>query len=166
MPTEDENINFLYLVLTNSGPPTLDIPTISSALGLNNGATSKRWSRLRSAMEEGKNPGSTAYQFLWLAVKHSDREGKSLDWKDIAAKCNTTPGAAAKRYSRMKKAFEEGKDAPGSVGGTPVKAKGMPSKGQSYSFQNYSFQNYSFQNYTQPRHRHRDPEAKACKRAV
>lgn len=31
-----------------------------------------------------------------------------MDWVDIAAKCNTTAGAASKRYSRMKQAFENG----------------------------------------------------------
>jgi hypothetical protein len=43
------------------------------------------------------------------------------DWKDIAEKCGTTSGAASKRYSRMKQAFEAGDAPPGSPGGSPVK---------------------------------------------
>lgn len=35
-----------------------------------------------------------------------------MDWAEIAKKCNTTPGAASKRYSRMKQAFENGTSAP------------------------------------------------------
>lgn len=47
------------------------------------------------------------------------------DWNDIAAKCNTTAGAASKRYSRMKQAFESGAAAP-----TPTpKASSTESKG-------------------------------------
>ena len=60
------------------------------------------------------------------------------DWKLIAKKCGTTPGAAAKRYSRMKIAFETGaegggvaKDGGAASGGVPAtrKRKRGPSKG-------------------------------------
>ncbi|KAH9882070.1 hypothetical protein J1614_001242 [Plenodomus biglobosus] len=65
MPTAVENINYLYLILTNDGPPT------------------------------------------------------AITWADIAAKCGTTSGAASKRFSRMKQAFE--------------KDGGMPSTGKATS---------------------------------
>jgi len=42
-----------------------------------------------------------------------------MDWADIAKKCGTTPGAASKRYSRMKQAFDRGDAAPA----TPSKSK-------------------------------------------
>jgi hypothetical protein len=42
-----------------------------------------------------------------------------MDWAGIAEKCGTTPGAASKRYSRMKQAFDRGDAAPT----TPSKAK-------------------------------------------
>lgn len=42
-----------------------------------------------------------------------------MDWADIANKCGTTPGAASKRYSRMKQAFDKGDTAPT----TPSKPK-------------------------------------------
>ncbi|KAF2690415.1 hypothetical protein K458DRAFT_427152 [Lentithecium fluviatile CBS 122367] len=118
MPTEEENIQYLYLVLTAGGAPTIDMAAISKALNVSAGATSKRWSRLKQAMEGGKNPGSSAYEFLWLCVKHSSRD-KVPDWNDIAQKCGTTSGAASKRYSRMKQAFEKGDAAPS----TPSKSK-------------------------------------------
>jgi hypothetical protein len=40
-----------------------------------------------------------------------------MDWNKIAEQCNTTAGAASKRYSRMKQAFEAGGGPPG--GGPP-----------------------------------------------
>ncbi|KAF1964593.1 hypothetical protein BU23DRAFT_575567 [Bimuria novae-zelandiae CBS 107.79] len=110
MPTEEENVQYLYLVLTNGGPPTLDWGPICAELGVNQGAASKRWSRLKQALEAGKPAGAQAYQTLWTVFKHSRREG-ALDWKAIASKCGTTPGAASKRYSRMKQAFEKGENA-------------------------------------------------------
>ncbi|KAL1597952.1 hypothetical protein SLS60_008440 [Paraconiothyrium brasiliense] len=106
MPTEEENIQYLYLVLTHNGPPTINWPPISTALSLSAGATSKRWSRLKKALEEGKPAGKGSYELLWLCVKHSSRD-KALDWKAIAAQCGTTTGAASKRYSRMKQAWEK-----------------------------------------------------------
>ncbi|KAL5115659.1 hypothetical protein ACEQ8H_006458 [Pleosporales sp. CAS-2024a] len=112
MPTEQENVQYLYLVLTHGGAPTIDYDAVSDAMQLSRGAVSKRWSRLKKAMEQGEAPGPSVYRFLWLCVKHSNRD-KSLNWNEIAAHCNTTAGAAAKRYSRMKQAFENGDAPPG-----------------------------------------------------
>jgi hypothetical protein len=39
---------------------------------------------------------------MWLITT------QAMDWNDIASKCGTTSGAASKRYSRMKQAFEAG----------------------------------------------------------
>ena len=44
------------------------------------------------------------------------------NWAEIAKKCNTTVGAASKRYSRMKKAFEENRTAPGTSPRSPAKS--------------------------------------------
>ncbi|KAF2873424.1 hypothetical protein BDV95DRAFT_343450 [Massariosphaeria phaeospora] len=118
MPSEEENLQYLYLVLTSGGAPTIDWAAVGDSMELKPGAVSKRWSRLKTAMTEGKNPGGAAYPFLWLCVKHSAKD-KALDWTAIASKCNTTPGAASKRYSRMKQAFEKGDPTPA----TPTKAK-------------------------------------------
>ncbi|KAL5438941.1 hypothetical protein PMIN06_010083, partial [Paraphaeosphaeria minitans] len=74
MPTEEENIQYLYLVLTHAGPPTINWATVSTALSLSTGATSKRWSRLRTALESGKPAGKGSYELLWLCVKNSSRE--------------------------------------------------------------------------------------------
>ncbi|KAF2248662.1 hypothetical protein BU26DRAFT_377441, partial [Trematosphaeria pertusa] len=120
MPTEGENVQYLYLVLTNGGPPQIDMVAVSKALDLSPGATSKRWSRLKQAMEQGKYPSAGSYGFLWLCVKHSTRD-KTPDWHSIAKACGTTPGAASKRYSRMKQAFEKGDATPSST--TPTKSK-------------------------------------------
>jgi len=54
-----------------------------------------------------------------------------LDWNEIAQQCGTTAGAASKRYSRMKQAFEAGDAPPGSAPGTPASkasAKATPKK--------------------------------------
>lgn len=55
-----------------------------------------------------------------------------MNWTKIAEKCNTTSGAAAKRYSRMKQAFDQGAAPPGASASrspaknTPTKAKTTP----------------------------------------
>ncbi len=38
---------------------------------------------------------------------------QARNWTEIATKCNTTKGAAAKRYSRLKQAFDKGVPPPG-----------------------------------------------------
>jgi hypothetical protein len=47
---------------------------ICEALALEKGAATKRWSRLKQAMEKGEEPVSANYGFLWLLVKHSTRD--------------------------------------------------------------------------------------------
>ncbi|EOA86904.1 hypothetical protein ACJQWK_08954 [Exserohilum turcicum] len=130
MPTEAENIQFLYLVLTYDNNPTIDWDAIGHVLNLNKGAVTKRWSRLKKAIDQGETPSASAYGFLWLCVKHSTR-ANAPNWEAIASKCDTTAGAASKRYSRMKKAFEENVTAPNTlpsspVKNTPVKPKSTP----------------------------------------
>ncbi|KAG9194673.1 hypothetical protein G6011_04708 [Alternaria panax] len=126
MPSEAENIKYLYLVLTNDGDPIIDWDAVSAALDLKKGAVTKRWSRLKQAMKKNEAPGGTTYQFLWLCVKHHTRT-QPPNWNEIAAKANTTSGAASKRYSRMKKVFEENETAPTSpIKNTPVKSRNTP----------------------------------------
>jgi hypothetical protein len=43
-----------------------------------------------------------------------------MNWNEIAEQCNTTAGAASKRYSRMKQAFEAGGGPPGSNPASPA----------------------------------------------
>ncbi|KAF9694415.1 hypothetical protein EKO04_007475 [Ascochyta lentis] len=105
MPSEQENIQYLYLVLTHGGTPTINWEPICDALQLEKGAATKRWSRLKKAVENGENPAVSNYDFLWLMIKHSTRD-KPFDWDAIAAQCNSTKGACSKRYSRLKLAFE------------------------------------------------------------
>ncbi|KAH7068865.1 hypothetical protein BKA63DRAFT_569736 [Paraphoma chrysanthemicola] len=119
MPTEQENVQYLYLVLTHGGTPTIDWGAVGAAMDLKKGAVSKRWSRLKQSMEKGETPAGSVYAFLWLCLKHSTRD-KTMNWQEIADACNTTSGAASKRYSRMKQAFEAGETAPGSQSGTPA----------------------------------------------
>ncbi|KAF2855764.1 hypothetical protein T440DRAFT_535948 [Plenodomus tracheiphilus IPT5] len=131
MPTDVENIHYLYLVLTNDGAPSIDWTAVGAAMELKPGAVSKRWSRLKQSMEKGETPATSCYPFLWLCVKHNKRD-KPPNWADIATKCNTTQGAASKRYSRMKQAFEQNAPPPTSVPrspvkNTPTKAKTAPS---------------------------------------
>ncbi|ORY18998.1 hypothetical protein BCR34DRAFT_472521 [Clohesyomyces aquaticus] len=123
MPADEENAKYLYLVLTAAGPSSIDWAAVAKDLDLKPGATSKRWSRLKQAMNENKPPGPTAYQFLWLCIKHC-KEGKAPDWKFIAEKCDTTVGAASKRYSRLKIAMEKGEAMP--TVNVPAKDKGKP----------------------------------------
>ncbi|PVI03554.1 hypothetical protein DM02DRAFT_697379 [Periconia macrospinosa] len=107
MPNDKENVKFLYHVVTSNGSPTPDLEAIGQDLGINKKASSKRWSRLKAGMRTGEEPGRSACQYLWLVIKHS--QGTQIpNWKEIAATFNTTPGAAAKRYSRMKAAWEKG----------------------------------------------------------
>jgi hypothetical protein len=40
-------------------------------MDLKKGAVTKRWSRLKKAMENEEAPGPSVYKFLWLCVKHS-----------------------------------------------------------------------------------------------
>ncbi|KAF2129474.1 hypothetical protein P153DRAFT_431425 [Dothidotthia symphoricarpi CBS 119687] len=128
MPTEAENIQYLYLVLTQGGAPNINWPAVATALSLNKGAATKRWSRLKNAMDKGDAPSASSYAFLWLCVKYSSRD-KPLNWVDIAEECNTTPGAASKRYSRMKQVFEQGDAVPGS----PASRAGTPRKSRAKS---------------------------------
>lgn len=56
-----------------------------------------------------------------------------MNWASIASKSGTTSGAASKRYSRMKQAFESGVEAPGlspvkSAATTPSKPTATPPK--------------------------------------
>ncbi|KAF2739101.1 hypothetical protein EJ04DRAFT_583543 [Polyplosphaeria fusca] len=111
MPSEEENVKYLYTVLTAGGTPQIDFNKVSETLGLKMSATNKRWSRLKIAMTQDKNAGPAAHQFVWLCLKNSARD-TAFDWNTIAEKCNTTSGAAAKRYSRLKQAFESGEAMP------------------------------------------------------
>lgn len=116
-------------------------------MDLNKGAVSKRWSRMKKSMEQGEAPTGSAYKFLWLCLKHSNRDKVSaycrcanasdfclhvltvkqgMNWAEIAEQCGTTAGAASKRYSRMKQAFEAGDAAPDSGNCSP--APKTPSK--------------------------------------
>lgn len=45
---------------------------------------------------------------------------QTLNWNEIAKICDTTPGAASKRYSRMKQPFEAGGGPPGSNPTSPT----------------------------------------------
>ncbi|KAF2491999.1 hypothetical protein BU16DRAFT_100497 [Lophium mytilinum] len=76
MPSEDENIRFLYLILTINGSPSalIDWDAVGAALALKKGAVTKRWSRLQKAIKDGANPGPSAHEFLWLLVKHTNGE--------------------------------------------------------------------------------------------
>ncbi|KAF1919730.1 hypothetical protein BDU57DRAFT_441970 [Ampelomyces quisqualis] len=125
MPTETENVQYLYLILTHGGSPNIDWDAVGTALDLKKGAVSKRWSRLKKSMENGEKPAGSVYKFLWLCVKHGSRD-KVPDWNEIAKQCGTTPGAASKRYSRMKQAFEAGDAAPENNPASP--APKTPSK--------------------------------------
>jgi hypothetical protein len=54
-----------------------------------------------------------------------------MNWNDIAEQCGTTSGAASKRYSRMKQAFEAGNAPPGSNPASPApktSSKATPKK--------------------------------------
>ncbi|OAL54452.1 hypothetical protein IQ07DRAFT_269462 [Pyrenochaeta sp. DS3sAY3a] len=114
MPTEQENVLFLYQVLTNDGAPVIDWDAVAAELGLEKGAATKRWSRLKKAMDDGANPSPTSYALLWLCIKHRTHN-TPMNWADIAGTCHTTPGAASKRYSRMKQAMEAGAAVPGAA---------------------------------------------------
>ncbi|KAH9874616.1 hypothetical protein IAQ61_003806 [Plenodomus lingam] len=111
MPTDSENIHFLYLILTHGGAPNINWAAVATAMDLKSGAVSKRWYRLKQSMDKGETPAASNYPFLWLCVKHDKREHQP-NWPDIAHKCGTTPGAASKRYSRMKQAFEHNPPTP------------------------------------------------------
>ncbi|RMZ72604.1 exocyst complex component exo84 [Pyrenophora seminiperda CCB06] len=143
MVSESENIQYLYVVLTNNGKPSvssaptshqhyadihkIDYEAVGTAMDLNKKAVCKRWSRLRQTLDKGEQPSPWTYQFLWLCVKHSTRD-QPFNWAEIASKCNTTSGAASKRFSRMKIEFEGGEAPPSSPAAkaTPAKLKATP----------------------------------------
>ncbi|KAF3052540.1 hypothetical protein E8E11_002742 [Didymella keratinophila] len=115
---QDQNILFLYSILTVNGSLNIDWDPVCAALELEKGAVTKRWSRLKQAMDKQEKPAASNEQLLWLMVKHSERE-KGFDWMAIAEKCGSTKGTVSKRYSRMKLAFERGDARPPS---TPTKS--------------------------------------------
>ncbi|KAJ4346076.1 hypothetical protein N0V95_005751 [Ascochyta clinopodiicola] len=117
MPTEKENTQYLYLVLTHGGLPIINWDAICAELELKKDAVTKRWSRIKLAMEKGDEPASSSNALLWLMVKHSARD-KAFDWAGIAEQCNSTKGACSKRYSRLKLCFDKGDALPP----TPSKA--------------------------------------------
>lgn len=69
--------------------------------------------------DSGPGPGP----FDWGGEERGKGKGESadgvqaLDWKSIASACGTTPGAASKRYSRMKTAWEDDSPCPSAAGG-------------------------------------------------
>ncbi|KAF2010070.1 hypothetical protein BU24DRAFT_473253 [Aaosphaeria arxii CBS 175.79] len=126
MPSQGENIQYLYQVLTEGGNPTIDFAKVGEVLDLKIGAVTKRWSRLKQAMKAGTVPNDSAYPFLWLCVKHSTHQ--TLNWEAIAKACNLTVGAASKRYSRMKIAFEKGEAMPETPKKEPKAAGGAGTK--------------------------------------
>jgi hypothetical protein len=52
----------------------IDWEAVGAAMDLKKGAVSKRWSRLKTSMEKGESPGGSVYNFLWLCLKHSNRD--------------------------------------------------------------------------------------------
>lgn len=155
MPSAEEQIQFLYLLLTHGGAPTvfltppfqpplytdrlqIDWDSVCAALQLEKGAATKRWSRLKQAMEKNEDPAASSLDFLWILLKHTSRDKvintipyqlsnttdflQSYDWDAIAKSSGSTKGACSKRWSRLKLAFERG-DAPPS---TPSKSKSGP----------------------------------------
>ncbi len=63
----------------------IDMAALSKALNLNMGAVSKRWSRLKQAMDAGKHPGPTAYELLWKAIKYSRVKDKVSSTSNLAS---------------------------------------------------------------------------------
>lgn len=108
MPTDSENIHFLYLILTHGGAPNVRLTltpisshsqlpclhnshsihqtnlskinwaAVATAMDLKSGAVSKRWYRLKQSMDKGETPAASNYPFLWLCVKHDKREHVSV----------------------------------------------------------------------------------------
>ncbi|KAF2197176.1 hypothetical protein GQ43DRAFT_444480 [Delitschia confertaspora ATCC 74209] len=109
-----DNVKFLYLVMTSNGAPTTQWPAVAESMESTHGAITKRWSRLSLAMKDGKEPAADTYQFLWAVFKHSEMTTKGTNWKAIAEAANiVTPGAAAKRFNRLKLANQRGQEPPG-----------------------------------------------------
>ncbi|KAI0609640.1 hypothetical protein TUN199_05444 [Pyrenophora tritici-repentis] len=86
MPTIDENIQFLHLVLTNDGKPAVNYSAVAAALNIRVSTVVKRLSRLNQSMDNDNAPRKSAYQFLWLCIKHTTGV-QPINWVEIAAKC-------------------------------------------------------------------------------
>ncbi|KAH6614132.1 hypothetical protein C7974DRAFT_417865 [Boeremia exigua] len=114
MPTTEEQILFLYLILTHDGPPVIDWDPVCAALNLEKGTAQKRWSRLKQSIDKGEAPLATNLSFVMLLVQHAGE--KTHDWAAIAKACGSTKGAVAKRWSRLKASFK--RDAASSTPGT------------------------------------------------
>ncbi|OSS45164.1 hypothetical protein B5807_09143 [Epicoccum nigrum] len=125
MPTASEDVKFIYLVLTDNGQPTIDWDPICAALKLGKGAATKRWSRLKQAVDKGEEPPASAQELLWLMLKHSTANGKH-DWGRIAEACGSTPGAVSKRYSRLKLSIERGDGPPSAAQATSSSPPATP----------------------------------------
>lgn len=52
----------------------IDWEPVCATFDLKRGAATKRWSRLKKTMEEGRDPGGDTYSFLWECVKHLKRD--------------------------------------------------------------------------------------------
>lgn len=89
MPTPEENVKFLFLILTDHGQPAVCTFSLSCSeplltpsqvnwepiceeLTLEKGAATKRWSRLKQSVEKGEDLPGSAQQLLWLMLKNSD----------------------------------------------------------------------------------------------
>ncbi|KAF7442503.1 hypothetical protein A1F99_133720 [Pyrenophora tritici-repentis] len=113
MPTIDENIQFLHLVLTNDGKPAVNYSAVAAALNIRVSTVVKRLSRLNQSMDNDNAPRKSAYQFLWLCIKHTTGV-QPINWVEIAAKCETTVGAVVEQYRQVGMELDNGVEALGS----------------------------------------------------
>ena len=84
-----------------------------------------------------------------------------MNWEDIASKCNTTAGAASKRYSRMKQAFEQDVAAPGASPRSPVKTVQTKGKGTSKKAQATTASDDDIEATPTPKRKRASPKKKA-----
>ncbi|OJD40593.1 uncharacterized protein BKCO1_1000397 [Diplodia corticola] len=105
MPTDLENARLMLLCLQFSTATTFDYKKIGEECGISAGAASKRMSRLKKAIKEGKETNLDV-RYLWSCIRLSDMD--NVDFKAVGAELSLNPGAASKRWSRLKQALERG----------------------------------------------------------
>ncbi|KAL1651955.1 hypothetical protein SLS58_000078 [Diplodia intermedia] len=118
MPSDLENAKLMFLCLQFSTATAFDYKKIGDECGVSAGAASKRMSRLKQAVKAGKEGAGLDVRYLWSCIQHSDMN--NVDFKAVGAELGLNPGAASKRWSRLKQALERGET------GSAAPANGAP----------------------------------------
>ncbi|KAK0645115.1 hypothetical protein DIS24_g8225 [Lasiodiplodia hormozganensis] len=137
MPTDLDNAKLMFLCLKFSTATTFDYKKIGEECKISTGAASKRMSRLKQAVKEGKENGLDV-RYLWSCIQHSDMN--NVDFKAVGEELSLNAGAASKRWSRLKMALERGETG-STTAAAPGGKQGNGSNGKKSATSNRKRQN-------------------------